>query len=157
MRFDKQYWIREDERPKSHRQPSQSTAPRDPGSSKDATSRTTTTNTTTTQRTDTKPRNTLGLNSAGHLTPEQRQERFDKKLCMYCGGAGHMRANCPIAPPMRDNPRAKTETTKTTTTQSSTTPRVGRVVITVPADEPTPTATIAPVEEEVTETTSENK
>jgi hypothetical protein len=37
--------------------------------------------------------------SRGKLTPAERQERFDKGLCLYCGSQGHRRADCPSAPP----------------------------------------------------------
>lgn len=32
----------------------------------------------------------------GPLTPEERQERINKNLCMICGKADHLRATCPI-------------------------------------------------------------
>ena len=32
------------------------------------------------------------------LTPEERQRRMAEGRCRYCGGLGHMAANCPIAP-----------------------------------------------------------
>ena len=32
----------------------------------------------------------------GPLTPEERQERINKNLCMICGKADHFRATCPI-------------------------------------------------------------
>ncbi|XP_006458357.1 hypothetical protein AGABI2DRAFT_141219 [Agaricus bisporus var. bisporus H97] len=36
--------------------------------------------------------NVLGKN--GKLTPEERQRRKDKNLCMFCGGTGHTADNC---------------------------------------------------------------
>lgn len=32
------------------------------------------------------------------LTPEERKRRFDNKLCLYCGDAGHVVSACPSAP-----------------------------------------------------------
>ena len=37
--------------------------------------------------------------SRGKLTPEERRERFEKRLCLYCGAKGHLRASCHLAPP----------------------------------------------------------
>jgi hypothetical protein len=34
------------------------------------------------------------LGKDGKLTAEERQRRFDQKLCMFCGGPGHLAANC---------------------------------------------------------------
>ena len=30
-----------------------------------------------------------------HITPEEKQQRFDNKLCLYCGGSGHLIGKCP--------------------------------------------------------------
>ena len=35
------------------------------------------------------------LGKDGRLTSEERQRRFDNKLCMFCGGTGHMARDCP--------------------------------------------------------------
>lgn len=35
------------------------------------------------------------LGKDGKLTPQERQRRFDNKLCMFCGGTGHMAGDCP--------------------------------------------------------------
>jgi len=34
------------------------------------------------------------LGKDGKLTAEERQRRFDNKLCMFCGGTGHMAHEC---------------------------------------------------------------
>jgi hypothetical protein len=34
------------------------------------------------------------LGKDGNPTPEECQWRFDNKLCMFCGGTGHIAANC---------------------------------------------------------------
>ena len=35
------------------------------------------------------------LGQDGKLTKEERQRRFDKNLCLFCGNAGHTAADCP--------------------------------------------------------------
>ena len=35
------------------------------------------------------------LGKDGKLTPQERQCRFDNKLCMFCGGTGHTAKDCP--------------------------------------------------------------
>jgi hypothetical protein len=37
------------------------------------------------------------LGKDGKLTQQERQRRFDNQLCMFCGGVGHIAANCPKA------------------------------------------------------------
>jgi len=32
----------------------------------------------------------------GRLSPEERQRRFNEKLCMYCGKPGHIATNCTL-------------------------------------------------------------
>ena len=81
------------------------------------------------------------LNSSGRLTEDEKQRRRDKSLCMYCGSPEHARAVCPLAPPPRPTNTPASEASKSTTTQTRTTTstnnsRVGRVVISVPADPP---------------------
>jgi hypothetical protein len=34
------------------------------------------------------------LGKDGKLTPQERQRRFDKNLCMFCGGTGHTAKDC---------------------------------------------------------------
>ncbi|KAL1256449.1 hypothetical protein QQF64_011994 [Cirrhinus molitorella] len=36
------------------------------------------------------------------LTLEERERRLKNNLCLYCGQAGHIRANCPTRPPARN-------------------------------------------------------
>ena len=36
------------------------------------------------------------LDSHGKLTQQERQNRIDKNLCLFCGGAGHQANNCPV-------------------------------------------------------------
>ncbi|XP_030634258.1 receptor-type tyrosine-protein phosphatase gamma [Chanos chanos] len=36
------------------------------------------------------------------LTNEERQRRYQFRLCYYCGEAGHQRRECPVHPPRRD-------------------------------------------------------
>ncbi|XDV25876.1 hypothetical protein PO909_029709 [Leuciscus waleckii] len=38
-----------------------------------------------------------------HITDEERERRRSQRLCLYCGGAGHFRQNCPHRPTNRDN------------------------------------------------------
>lgn len=35
------------------------------------------------------------------LTAQERQRRIDNRLCLYCGQADHIIANCPVRPPSR--------------------------------------------------------
>lgn len=35
------------------------------------------------------------LGNDGKLTQEERQRRIDNKLCLFCGGPGHMAKDCP--------------------------------------------------------------
>ena len=35
------------------------------------------------------------LGKDGKLTTEERKRRFDNKLCMFCGNAGHIAKDCP--------------------------------------------------------------
>jgi hypothetical protein len=51
------------------------------------------------------------LGKDGKLTAEERQRRFDNKLCMFCGGTGHMARDC-----TKRNAKARSSTTKTTET-----------------------------------------
>ena len=39
------------------------------------------------------------LGPDGKLKPEERQRRMDNKLCLRCGGAGHVVHNCPHSKP----------------------------------------------------------
>lgn len=41
--------------------------------------------------------------SVRRIPNEERQYRMDNKLCLYCGGAGHRVANCPIKKPIQAN------------------------------------------------------
>ena len=42
------------------------------------------------------------LSNRCRLTPEEKQRRIAEGRCRYCGGLGHMAANCPVAPrPLR--------------------------------------------------------
>lgn len=34
-----------------------------------------------------------------HLSAEERERRIRNRLCLYCGQAGHLRAECPTRPP----------------------------------------------------------
>jgi hypothetical protein len=43
----------------------------------------------------------LGAGGARKISATERSHRMRYGLCMYCGNAGHMRANCPSAPPLR--------------------------------------------------------
>lgn len=49
------------------------------------------------------------LGKDGKLTQEERQRRFDNKLCMFCGGTGHIAKDC-----NKKNAKARSATTKTT-------------------------------------------
>jgi hypothetical protein len=49
------------------------------------------------------------LGKDGKLTQEERQRRFDNKLCMFCGGAGHIAKDC-----NKKNAKARAATTKPT-------------------------------------------
>ena len=40
----------------------------------------------------------------GRLTPEERKHRIDNHLCLYCGIAGHIAANCTTLPNTRPGP-----------------------------------------------------
>jgi hypothetical protein len=51
------------------------------------------------------------LGKDGKLTAEERQRRFDNKLCMFCGGTGHLARDC-----TKRNAKARSSTTKTTET-----------------------------------------
>lgn len=41
--------------------------------------------------------------SVRKLSNTERQRRMDNKLCLYCGGAGHRIANCPVKNPIQAN------------------------------------------------------
>ena len=51
------------------------------------------------------------LGKDGKLTAEERQRRFDNKLCMFCGGTGHMARDCPKR---NKDQKARSATIKTT-------------------------------------------
>ena len=56
------------------------------------------------------------LGKDGKLTPQERQRRIDKNLCLCCGASGHRASDCP-----KCQAAAKARTSKTTpTTQEST-------------------------------------
>ncbi len=40
--------------------------------------------------------------NTSRLTQEEKERRRSQNLCLYCGGAGHFRVNCPSRPPLRD-------------------------------------------------------
>ncbi len=91
------------------------------------------------------------VTSSGHLTEEEKQRRRDRNLCMYCGSNEHLRPACPLTGPPRESnkprppPTTSTSTSKpatTTTGSSSGSTRVGRIVLTVPADPPASIETI---------------
>ena len=76
------------------------------------------------------------------LTDAERKRRMENHLCLYCGEAGHIRANCPKRPPT-----STTTTTSTSTPPANSTtnpPRTGRVAFTM-----TSTGPSASIEEEV--------
>ena len=39
----------------------------------------------------------LSANSQRRLTPEERQDRMKRGVCIVCNTAGHFKANCPKA------------------------------------------------------------
>ena len=60
------------------------------------------------------------LSRDGKLTSEERQRRFDKGLCMFCGASGHLAKECPKSGSREAKGRtAVTETSVTTLTVSS--------------------------------------
>jgi hypothetical protein len=44
--------------------------------------------------------------SRGRLTPQEKEERYRKGLCLYCGQNGHLRAACPLAPALQTRAHA---------------------------------------------------
>jgi hypothetical protein len=54
------------------------------------------------------------LGPDGKLKPEERQRRMDNKLCLRCGGAGHVVSDCTVqSKPKPKGRAAKTDSTKT--------------------------------------------
>jgi len=51
------------------------------------------------------------LGKDGKLTAEERQRRIDNKLCLFCGGTGHMARDCPKR---NKDSKARSATTKAT-------------------------------------------
>jgi len=51
------------------------------------------------------------LGKDGKLTAEERQRRFDNKLCMFCGGPGHVAKDCNKR---NKDPKARNASVKTT-------------------------------------------
>jgi Ty3 transposon capsid-like protein len=53
---------------------------------------------------DFRPRSSLPANPRRRLTDQEKEHRRKNNLCMYCGGAGHFRQNCPALP--KESPRS---------------------------------------------------
>ena len=56
------------------------------------------------------------LGKDGKLTPQERQRRLDKNLCLFCGASGHMAKDCP----KRTSAAAKARAALTTPAPEST-------------------------------------
>ena len=56
------------------------------------------------------------LGKDGKLTPQERQHRLDKNLCLFCGASGHMAKDCPKS----TSAAAKARAALTTATPEST-------------------------------------
>ena len=148
QRLDARYWKRQYEKEPPRRatnKPAEKPKDQKPAASGNATA-------STSKTPETKAKAKPQLNSAGRLSDEERRRRMENKLCLYCAAPDHIRANCPTAPQMNKT----TPDASKTTAANTTAPRVGRVVLTVPAE---PSATIEAVEESSTEATetSESK
>jgi len=52
------------------------------------------------------------LGKDGKLTQQERQRRFDNRLCMFCGGPGHTAANCSKASSSAAKTKARAAQTK---------------------------------------------
>ena len=59
------------------------------------------------------------LGKDGKLTPQERQRRFDNKLCLFCGGAGHTVDNCPHCKSSASKAKARAAQTKEKEKESS--------------------------------------
>lgn len=151
QRLDARYWRRQFEKEPARRQ--QTKSGEKPKETKPASTSASASGTTANKTTEAKPKNKL--NSAGRLSDEERKRRMENKLCLYCAAPDHIRANCPSAPPMNNNPKPSSDAPKPAANAPG--PRVGRVVLTVPAE---PSASIEQVEESTPEAApdaSENK
>jgi hypothetical protein len=67
-----------------------------------------------------KPDLTSKLGKDGKLTAAERKHRFDNKLCMFCGLAGHMAKDCPKSTSRSSKARAATTATPETQPEVST-------------------------------------
>lgn len=117
-RIDSQYWERQNEKGIRNR------TGNNPGSA---------------SSTDTKPNSYPA--EGGNIDAKERQRRMDEKLCLWCGKSGHIRPNCPTAPP----PKPRTTATNITGPANNNTQprRTGRVAFTLSepdAEEPFPSA-----------------
>jgi Retrotransposon gag protein/Zinc knuckle len=52
------------------------------------------------------------LGKDGKLTPQERQRRFDNRLCMFCGGVGHTAKDCPKSTSSSSKAKARASTAK---------------------------------------------
>ncbi|KIJ07908.1 hypothetical protein PAXINDRAFT_18920 [Paxillus involutus ATCC 200175] len=70
-----------------------------------------------------KPQSDLSskLGKDGRLTAEERKHRFDLKLCMFCGNAGHMAKDCRKSSSSASKARAAKTATPETQPEASTT------------------------------------
>ena len=103
LTLDRRYWERYEERGREFKTSSSSTNPirnntprRADPSSKPPTS---------------KPESSRNLMFNKPLTPEERSRRLAEKLCLYCGKAGHMAAECRLAQRKKETRGRKAETT----------------------------------------------
>jgi len=61
------------------------------------------------------------LGPDGKLKPEERQRRFDNKLCLRCGDAGHIVPDCPRTS-SKPKPKARAATVAAASTTSTASP-----------------------------------
>ena len=124
--IDARYWERQQERsreqPQAQRsQQSKQTTPSTPSTSTPSTSAKIpfrTSDQKTPKPKDVKPATprvdlTGKLDTQGKLTQQERQNRIDKKLCLYCGKPGHLAPDCNLAKASSAKGRASAASSET--------------------------------------------
>jgi Retrotransposon gag protein len=116
--IDARYWERVQERSREQQRPNQSFKP--PPTPSTSTSTSQQTASTPFRSQDQKPKQETNksatpkpdlmgkLDAKGKLTPQERQRRFDQKLCLFCGQSGHRVTSCPHSKASAAKGRAST-------------------------------------------------